>query len=264
MISKYLYNLLSKMKFALMLIICLLLYSSCEYDHYYSEQNYYGVRGGHVRNAETNDPVEGLTVGIFTLKDELSGIIKDTIINYDLIIKCKTNSDGRYTFLINEGVERHGFKSRYASIVRETAFDSTKIEWQYFNNKIYSSSSYMGIDDLKNIFYVEPAGWVFFNITDQINNTIIVECEGSKLVNDPMFGSWRLSNYNNEGYFYWIPQCIAVKPSTTHTFNFYELKNEKEIFLKSCDFFIKNSFDHNSTADSVLITCDTINVKVYN
>lgn len=128
---------------------------------------------------DKQEPIAGIPVSIF-LEMENNSIESTPIAEQKLMHRCKTDKNGYYHFTIKES-EWLTLDSYNAYLVKSTAFDSTKVEWQYFSDSTIAKafngpetehfSQAIGHSlNPGHGFRLLPAGWVYFkfeNLTQQ-------------------------------------------------------------------------------------------------
>lgn len=199
------------------------------------------------------DSVAGLPVSIYYSNERGVNV---SIAEQEHRFVSVTNSSGFYSFTVTEP-ENHMLGNYNAYLVKESAFDSTKVEWHYLSDSTYYKAINwpgevffsQGIGHSRNLwdgFKVVPAGWV------------VVKVE------NPTYSKFKIAANNHFAMLYSGPNgslldaTFWLKPSRKHTFVVSDLEGETPVDVAEFELYVRNSFMRNSIPWQESLKPDTV------
>jgi hypothetical protein len=203
------------------------------------------------------EPIADIPVSIY-----LNSSGEDRPLNQQkLVYSCKTDKNGYYQFAVTES-EYSNLEKFNAYVIRKTAFDSTKTEWQFFTDSTYfklfniTNQTYFskieGGSFEQNISLI-PAGWVYFKFENLIHNSLLI---GVRNEYSPYLKG--LSSSSNAFY---------LHPSREHE---VIIRNgDGGSVLGTISLYVRNSFvrtsrpwHENLRPDTVVVDMSTMNYRI--
>jgi hypothetical protein len=210
-------------------------------------------------------PVVGLPVSIYSCKDPY---IENPLSDQKFRFKSITDANGYYYFTVEEP-ENFSLEKYNAYLVKDSPFDSTKVEWQYANDttfyRVTNSTGGIGfshvirhsIEPKNNGFKVVPSGWIVVKV---VNPT----CSKFTLYSG---NNWMMM-YNSP-YGSLLTAQLWVSPSKTHNLKLVNTENQNHIDIGSINVYVRNSFvrtsrpwHENLRPDTVVIDMSTMAYRI--
>lgn len=208
-------------------------------------------------------PIVGLPVSILLSPQAIENI---PIAQQKLIYNCRTDKNGYYRFTIKES-DQHTLDRYNAYLIKTTAFDSTRVEWQFISDSTaykifkptvtsYFSQAIGHSLNPSHGFKLMPAGWVYFKFENLNHNSV------------------RVSNGYNFSIYYKANSsanntCLFLHPSKVHEIQIQDYQNLGNGYLGVINLFVRNSFMRSSRPwhedlkpDTVIVDMSTMTVRM--